>query len=161
MQVEVLHSQAGIATQILVTEDSTSLLVDSGDGTLRDLVKRKFNFETLKAILLTHEHFDHVSGLYPLVNFLILLGRRDRLSISTPQPSTRIRVLLRPPVMYYEPAFPISILELRDGRKIRYGSLRAKCFEVSHAGTPCVGYSISGESGQRIVVSGDTRPCPS
>jgi len=43
---------------------------------------------------------------------------------------------------------------------MRFGSLRIKCFEVSHAGTSSLGYTISNRSGQRIAVSGDTRPCP-
>ena len=74
LRVNVLHSDAGVGTQILITNDQNSVLVDVGDGTLRDLVERRFKFETLKAILLTHEHFDHISGLYSLVNFLTLLG---------------------------------------------------------------------------------------
>lgn len=40
-----------------------------------------------------------------------------------------------------------------------FGTLRIKCFEVSHAGTNSLGYTISNRSGQRIAVSGDTRPC--
>jgi len=161
LKVNVLHSSAAVGTQILITKNQKSILVDVGDGCLRDLVDGRFKFETLKAVLLTHEHFDHISGLYSLVNFLTLLGRKERLPITTPRPSVRIRTLLHPPLMYYSPEFLIPILELSGGDETQIESFRVKAFEVSHAGTNSLGYSILDDQEHKVVISGDTRLCPS
>ena len=160
LRVNVLHSMAGVGTQILITKDQDSILVDVGDGSLRDLVNRRFKFETLKAILLTHEHFDHISGLYSLVNFLTLLGRKESLPITTPRPSVRIGTLIHPPLMYYSIHFPIPILELSDGRDTRIGPFQIHAFEVSHAGANSLGYSILDDERHKVVISGDTQLCP-
>jgi len=161
LKVNVLHSSAAVGTQILITKNQKSILVDVGDGCLRDLVDGRFKFETLKAVLLTHEHFDHISGLYSLINFLTLLGRKERLPITTPRPSVRIRTLLHPPLMYYSPEFLIPILELSGGDETQIESFRVKAFEVSHAGTNSLGYSILDDQEHKVVISGDTRLCPS
>jgi ribonuclease Z len=161
LKVSVLHSDAAVGTQILITKGQNSILVDVGDGSLRDLVDRRFRFETLKGVLLTHEHFDHISGLYSLINFLTLLGRKERLLITTPRPSVRIRTLLERPLMYYSPEFLIPILELSGEDETRIESFRVKAFEVSHAETNSLGYSILDDDGRKVVISGDTRICPS
>jgi ribonuclease BN (tRNA processing enzyme) len=160
LKVNVLHSMAAVGTQILITKNQNSVLVDAGDGCLRDLVSRKFRFETLKAVFLTHEHFDHISGLYSLVNFLILLGRREPLPVATPRPSARIHTLLQPPLLYYSPEFLIPILELSGADESRIGSFQVRAFEVSHAGTNSLGYSILDDDGRKVAISGDTRLCP-
>ena len=161
LKLSILHSNAAVGTQILLTADHDSILFDVGDGTLRDLVDRTFRFDTLRAIFLTHEHFDHISGLYSLVNFLTLLGRKEILRIMTPRPCSRIRAFLGPPLMYYSPQFLISILELSGGEEIQIGSCRVRTFEVSHAATNSLGYSILDACGHKIVIGGDTRICPS
>ena len=61
--------------------------------------------------------------------------------------------------MYCKPMFPIPILELSQGDEIRYGCLRIKCFGVSHVDISSPGCSISNDSGQRVLISGDTRAC--
>ena len=160
LKVNVLHSTAAVGTQILITKNQNSVLVDAGDGCLRDLVSRKFRFETLRAVLLTHEHFDHISGLYSLVNFLTLLGRKEPLPVATPRPSVRIRTLLQPPLLYYSPEFLIRILELSGGDETRIESFQVRAFEVSHAATSSLGYSILDDDGRKVVISGDTRLCP-
>ena len=160
LEVRILHSNAAVGTQILVTEQQDSILVDAGDGCLRDLVGQRFPFDELKGILFTHEHFDHISGLYSLINFLTLLGRKEPLLVTTPLPCLRIRSLLRPPLMYYSPEFRIQILELSKGEEIQVASFKIKAFEVSHTGIESLGYSLRDDNGHKVVISGDTRICP-
>ncbi len=73
--VKVLYSKAGVATQILVSTVEGDLLVDAGDGALRDLLDLNYDFEKLKAIAITHGHFDHVGGLWTLFGFLRMMRR--------------------------------------------------------------------------------------
>ncbi|MBE3094537.1 MAG: hypothetical protein IMZ52_05860 [Actinobacteria bacterium] len=44
MNTTVLYSQAGIATQIMISVEEDRFIVDTGDGTLRDLLFRRINF---------------------------------------------------------------------------------------------------------------------
>jgi len=158
--VRVLYSISGVGTQILLSHKSDDLLVDSGDGTLRDLIKLKHNFNRLKGILITHEHFDHICGLYALLNFMRLLGRKRKLSIVVPKSIRHVHLLLKPPLMYRSLTYPIEITEVTDKDRLRLGEVNISAFSVEHEKEfPSLGYSIHDPEGFKVVVSGDTRPC--
>jgi len=55
--VQVLYSMAGVATQILISTLECDVLVDVGDGILRDLLRLDYDFKRLEAIIITHGHF--------------------------------------------------------------------------------------------------------
>ena len=74
IEVKILHSSASIGTQILLSHTSGDILVDAGDGALRDLVKRGYDFRRLRGIPVTHEHPDHIVGLC----FLFVRVRKRR-----------------------------------------------------------------------------------
>ena len=69
MDSSILYSRAGIATQILLSTEEYYFIVDAGDGTLRDLVSLKIDFQKIRGIFLTHGHFDHIAGLYALLGY--------------------------------------------------------------------------------------------
>ena len=158
--VKVLYSISGVGTQILLSHKLHDLLVDSGDGTLRDLIKLKYDFNRLKGILITHEHFDHVCGLYVLLNFMRLLGRKRKLLIVVPKPIRHIHLFLKPPLMYRSLTYPVEVMEVTDKDRFRLGEVNISTFSVEHEKEfPSLGYSIHDPEGFKVVVSGDTRPC--
>jgi len=158
--VKVLYSISGVGTQILLSHKSDDLLVDSGDGTLRDLIKLKYSFNRLRGILITHEHFDHICGLYALLNFMRLLGHKRNLLITVPKSIRHVHLLLKPPLMYRSLTYPIEIKEVNDGDRFRLGEINVSAFSVKHEKDfPSLGYSIYDPEGFKVVVSGDTRPC--
>src|SRR3989442_15701933 len=81
IKVDVLYSVMGVGTQILLSKESEDLLVDAGDGVTRDLLQARFDFYRLKGILLTHEDFDHISGLYAFFSFLLNFYRLCKSSL--------------------------------------------------------------------------------
>jgi ribonuclease Z len=158
--VKVLYSISGVGTQILLSHKSGDLLVDSGDGTLRDLIKLKYNFNRLKGILITHEHFDHICGLYALLNFVRLLGRKRKLLIVVPEPIRQVNLLLKSPLMYRSLTYPVEIMEVNDKDRFRLGEINILAFSVKHDKEfTSLGYSIYDREGFKVVVGGDTRPC--
>ena len=161
ISVNVLHSVSAIGTQILLTHNNEHALVDVGDGTVRDLVSRNVDFERIKGILLTHEHFDHFSGLYGFLHFCRLLRRKEQLILIVPRPARIVTSLLKPPVMYEPLPFQVRLIELGESESTSIGELEATAFSVEHGSANAFGYSIRDRQGFRVVVSGDTLSCKS
>ncbi len=85
--ISVLHSRAAVGTQVLVKSRKSGalLLVDVGDGCLRDLIERGVDLRSLKGVLFTHTHYDHCGGLFSLLSFLTVVCRRHEcLPVFTP-----------------------------------------------------------------------------
>jgi ribonuclease BN (tRNA processing enzyme) len=161
IDVDILHSVAAIGTQILLTHNKEHAIVDVGDGTVRDLVSRKVDFERIKGVLLTHEHFDHFSGLYGLLHFCRLQRRREEFILIVPKPAKVVGHLLKPPVMYELLPFQVRLIELGQNETAAIGELDAMGFAVEHGSSNAFGYSIQDKQGFRVVVSGDTLSCKS
>ena len=65
-------------TTMLAVENATSLVViDCGGDAVQRLMTVGANLDKLSAVIVTHEHADHVSGFPLLMEKLWLLGRRD------------------------------------------------------------------------------------
>lgn len=157
IEANVLFSKSSIGTQILLTHGESSILVDAGDGALRDLTDIGFQFETLKAILVTHEHADHTGGLFSLLHFMKHLPRSDPLYILAPKPVQYVRSLLEKPLMYSELPLKVIVKEMEDGDKFSLRPFEIATFRAEHVDFDSIGYDVRDNNGYRIVVSGDTR----
>jgi len=181
LEVQVLYSWGGRSTEILLTAGDAHFLLDVGDGALRDFMSAGMEkgldplsvSEALGAVLVSHEHFDHIGGLYSLLNSLHMFGRRRPLSILVPRPSRVARDFVATQKAHRadcgeEITFPIEVVELDDGDEVDMPPLRVRAFAVQHRSStranpkglpfPAVGYSIS-YGPTRIVYSGDTGLC--
>lgn len=134
--------------------------MDIGDGTVRDLVSRRTDFGKIKAILLTHEHFDHFSGLYSFLHFCRLLNRKEELVLIVPRPARVVIHLLKQPIMYEDLPFTVRLIEIGRNETVSIGELKVTGFAVKHTASNALGYSIRDDNGYRVTISGDTSPCP-
>jgi len=170
--VKVMYSKAGVATQILISTSECDILVDVGDGTLRDLLELSYDFERLKAIAITHGHFDHMGGLWTLLGFLRMIGRTNDLFLTTPRSCSEVVNVVKGFMKAYDDTMPFRVIvkELSNEERITIGRMEVQAFSVIHRGStkvygvgkriPALGYSINYNK-QRIVISGDTGMCQS
>ena len=162
--IDVLYSRAGIATQIVIN----NVLVDIGDGTLRDLLAVEYDFETLDVIVITHGHYDHVGGLHTLLGYLRMIGRKKTLKILHPG-ACEVNTLVGGFENCYGDTIPfeIDLVCVEDRKMYYFGNVRIQPFFVSHAGStaqgimpsiPATGYRIFLED-RIVAVTGDSCMC--
>ncbi|NNF57861.1 MAG: MBL fold metallo-hydrolase, partial [Rhodothermaceae bacterium] len=68
-------------TMLAVEEAGRLILVDCGGDAVQRLLKLGLDPTTIDAVILTHEHPDHISGFPLLIEKLWLLGRREPIPI--------------------------------------------------------------------------------
>jgi ribonuclease BN (tRNA processing enzyme) len=168
--VEVLVSQASLSHALRLSAAGESLLIDCGEGVARALRAPSGRSTHLLGVAFTHGHPDHVAGLYAALAALRALGRVAPLEILMPAGCREPAILLDAWRRRYAGSrdFPTPVREVRGGRAARVGAFRLRPFRVRHRGDrgggrqgllPAVGYEIF-YRGLRVVVSGDTGPCP-
>jgi ribonuclease Z len=68
-------------SSLLISSQKHNLLVDCGDGISSALIKQNISFCSIGAILISHMHADHYSGLASLITQMKLVGRKETLTI--------------------------------------------------------------------------------
>lgn len=168
--VDVLFSQAGLATQILVQAGSISLLFDAGDGVVRDLLRAGVNPVALAGVFLTHGHADHVGGLFGLLGFLRGEDHRSPFCVWYPTGCCEVEKILSAFYSCYQGTIPyrLEAEALVDEQEIRVGEVLVKARGVEHwhsikgrvlSSAPAFGYRLSFR-GQVVAITGDTAFCP-
>lgn len=169
LRVSTLHSSAGVATQLLAEDlDGGSLLLDCGDGTLRDLLEAGIDPADLDGVLLSHGHFDHLGGLHSLLGFLRMVGRGDPLTVTYPEGCLEAEGIIGTfRSLYPNLPFVIEDTPLEDGDILELAPWGVEAFAVNHAGStaagvgepiPALAYRVElGE--ETLAFSGDSGPC--
>lgn len=164
---------------VLVTQDG-AYLVDVGDGAVEQLAKAEIPLGDIRAVLISHLHFDHTAGL------LGVLGLRWQTNASAPltiygppgtqefvdgllaamQPTARSGYGL-PGAANRPPAAGIEVIEIRDGAHFELGSVAVSTRKNTHYTFPPGSEDdLAFESlafrfdlpGRSIAYTGDTGP---
>lgn len=147
----------------------TCLLIDCGESVARSLAARKFDWNRLDAIALSHTHADHVGGLLMLLQGLWLEGRNRDLKILLPaQAINPLRQWLHQAYLFDELfGFKIQFTALQAGKAVQIGNLRLTGFPTTHLDGLCrafqskyrVGFDAFGfvleGAGRRLLHSAD------
>lgn len=166
LEVEVLFSHAGISTTILVKRGSTYIIVDAGDGTLRDLLSKGIFPQQLAAVLLTHGHHDHIAGLYALLGYLRSEAFRGVFNIVYPAGCCEVEALLEAFYTCYSDTinFQIQRYPMKNKDTLQIGPIQIQSWQMLHwhsvAGipispAPALGFRLV-YHGQTVAITGDT-----
>lgn len=82
-------------------------LVDCGEGTQTRLGACGINPMKLRAVFITHLHGDHLYGLFPLIDTLSLMGRKQPLAVFAPRPLGELMECMNR-LMQGGPQFPVE-----------------------------------------------------
>lgn len=172
INVEILFSCAGLAQQIWIEANDRAILIDCGDGTLRDIIAKRFDLKKLDAIFFTHGHFDHMGGLHTLLGFLRMIQRDRPLPIYIPDGCTEIIASVESFKSCYTTSIPfeIELIENETDHDYALHDITVTPFETIHSGClaggiildriPSHGYRIRCKN-ETIAISGDTGDCDS
>jgi ribonuclease BN (tRNA processing enzyme) len=172
LAVKVLFSRAGIAQQIRVAAETGAVLIDTGDGIIRDLRASGLSRDKINGIFFTHGHFDHMGGLHSLLGYMRMIGRRDDLPVIVPEGCEEVMTTIKNFVEIYGDTIPYKILlnEARPREIFEIGGMNIEAWPVVHCGSiegepvldriPAFGYRIS-HNGESVAISGDTGDCES
>ncbi len=166
VEVEVLFSCAGIATAILVNFGPIHILVDAGDGTLRDLLRIGVPPQKLAGVLLTHGHSDHVAGLYALLGYLRAEAFTGVFNLVYPAGCCEVEALLKAFYKCYSDTigFQIRRYPLKDKDTLKIGSVHVQSWKMLHwhsvagnplAPAPALGFRLTYQA-QAVAITGDT-----
>ena len=129
-------------TALYVRMGSRALLIDCGEGTQTAMRAASQRFKPIEAILITHFHADHMSGLPGLLLTLGNEGREEPLHMYGPEGLEQVMAGLRAIC----PELPYEIIYHEFGME---GEARFECigleadvFPVDH-GIPCLGYHLA------------------
>ncbi len=173
--VEVLFSEAGLSTTILVHRHSDGgwLLLDCGPGVTRDLIDRQVWLPSLLGVVLTHGHADHMGGLFALLSLLRLSGRRPPLPLFYPTDCREVDATVQLVRSVYGGSLPFVIEEhvLDPGARCTIGGITIDAIAALHRGTRVAedGRTTEGvrlnalslslrHGGQKVVYGGDSAP---
>ncbi len=135
------------------------LALDAGALTSRLSLKEQ---QKIRAVLLTHQHYDHIKDIPILGMNCYLLGKT--LEIYTTRPGyEELAAYLLDGKMYPDfrekpPEKPaLHFIMVEPGREVSIDGYRILPVTVNHA-IPCVGYQVTPPDGKKLFYTSDTGP---
>ena len=128
-----------------ISGSDTAVLVDAGRSCkqlMNAMSARNIDPATIRAVLVTHEHTDHVSGLR------VLLGKLNVPLYATAEVLEKLR---------WDGLLPEGqrIVPVAPEEPFAVGSLEVECFDTPHDSIHSVGYRIRTPDDRRLAVATD------
>ncbi|MCU0799483.1 MAG: ribonuclease Z [Candidatus Thermoplasmatota archaeon] len=125
---------------IALSSGPTTLLLDCGEGTQRQLLYSSVSPMRIRAVLVTHLHGDHILGLPGLVQTMSLNGREDELRIIGPHGTARSWEAALS-VCAFKCGFDTPVTELSPGEGTEVDGLIVGSCQASHS-VPALAYRV-------------------
>lgn len=129
-------------SSLWVEYQGMAVLIDCGEGTQLALAHAGLKHCHIDAILITHFHADHISGLPGMLLALTNYGRTEKVQLYGPVGLRGIVNKLR--CICAHLSFELEIIELsvKECSSFDVAGLHIETMPLSHS-TPCLGYSMS------------------
>lgn len=146
---------------LMIISDHTSILIDSGPGTLRKMLEVGGTYRDVDLILYTHLHPDHTADLVPTL-FASKYGdfprEKDLLCMGGPGFKSFFEELKKLYGTWIEPqSYQLTVKEVSK-EALFYRDLKILTKPMAHI-SGSVGYRIEFKDGKSIAISGDTDYC--
>ncbi len=136
------------------------VLLDCGDGAIRNILKFGVDVRNISNIFLTHYHSDHLSGLTQVIETMSIRKKQGELNVFGPAGLVDyLSTVQRVTNVAFHKEFAIHLKELSPNQSSFAANSKITTFEMDHT-LPCLGYRIESE-GKIISFTGDTQPCKS
>ncbi|NJK80762.1 MAG: MBL fold metallo-hydrolase [Chloroflexaceae bacterium] len=136
------------------------LLIDAGGSTYQRLLRAGIDPQTLRGVLLTHNHTDHING-FPALVFSMALGGRTE----PPLPVYGIESTLTTARNILEAfeqegcAVSVDWRPIEAGDELELGAGWKMHTALTAHARPCLASRFQGPAGEALVYSADTSPC--
>jgi ribonuclease Z len=170
--IKIFCSIPNIATGILLKADRAHLIIDPGDGILRDLNKelKIKDILNISDVFITHGHHDHVGGVWSLLTYLRVMSKRSPLVIHFPKGCLEIVHIYNAFKKVYGASISYDIIlkEIDGDRSFTSKKVLIKPFPVIHKEylsdnkttrqVPALGFKFTFNR-MKICYGGDTAYC--
>lgn len=142
MSIQVTILGCGSATPTLFRNPTSQwveihgrfFLIDCGEGTQVELLRRKLKMSKIRAVFISHLHGDHFFGLPGLISSMHLMGRKEKLLLIGPKGLKQIMQLIFQ-LSETTLRFQLDITELEDnsnGVIFSESSFHVSAFPLNH-----------------------------
>lgn len=131
-----------LRTSAMFSVGGTNLVIDSGPDFRQQMLRESINH--IEALLITHEHNDHVIGLDDVRPFNFLY-RRDMPVYGTPWVTKEMR--LRFPYIFSEKKYPgapmVKLIDIDPAAPFEVAGVKVQPIKVWHGKMPVIGFQIN------------------
>lgn len=129
-----------LRSSALVTDGHTNMLIDAGPDFRQQMLR--YGVKHLDAILLTHEHNDHVIGLDDIRPFNHRSG--EAMAVYTlPRVAGEVRRRFEYVFTEHIPGLPrIELVLIDKDTRLQFGNIAVQSLEVMHGRLPILGFRI-------------------
>lgn len=149
-------------TMLAVSDGASTIAVDCGGDLVQRLLAAGLDLDTLDAVVLTHEHPDHVSGFPLVMEKLWLAGRRHPLPVYGPKTAlSQARRIFEqfntsgwdglPEIQWHE-------VELEPGAEVLSSDAWTVTASPVEHSVPTIGLRFESANGRTVAYSCDTAP---
>jgi ribonuclease Z len=135
------------------------LLLDCGDGALKNLLRFGVDVNSINEMLISHCHSDHVTGLTQVIETMGIRKKKSNLQVFGP-PGLKeyFGTVQKITNVASKRSFQIEITEVEPKQTVSLGDYSFETFKMEHT-VPCIGYRLSCPGGKIVAYTGDTMLC--